>query len=240
MTCRTAIQRRAPIPSPSATGRPQPDRPPTRRRRPARAVIGSLAVTLLLLSGSGTAADAQAATEGAQSLVEAALHDTAQVFGAGQLSRAEATERLRGLLDHYVDLPRVGRDSLGTYWRRATPEQQATFLALFESLLCAGYSGSVAKIGSTLQFGPIVVVERDDAVTVVRAEVQLSDGPRQTVLFMVGRSDDGAYRITDVIAAAISLSKLLSADFAGVLRTNGGQFSALIQAMEHKLAVTAP
>ncbi len=153
MTCRTAIHRRAPTTAPSGTDQPPLDPPRARRRRTAPAVIGSLAAALLVLAGPGTAG-AQAATEGAQRLVEAALHDTTQVFGHGQLSHAEATERLRGLLDHYVDLPRVGRDSLGTYWRRATPEQQAAFLALFENFLCAGYSGSIAKLGGALQFGP--------------------------------------------------------------------------------------
>ncbi len=74
----------------------------------------------------------------------------------------------------------------------------------------------------------------------VRTDVQLSEGSRHTVLFMVGRSDDGSYRITDVVAAAISLSKLLNADFGGVLRSNGGQFNALIEALEHKIAATAP
>ncbi|MBI3517678.1 MAG: ABC transporter substrate-binding protein [Proteobacteria bacterium] len=225
--------------APNGPDTPPSDRPASRRRRTVPAMIGSLAAVLLVLAGPGTA-DAQAATEGAQRLVEAALHDTAQVFSQGQLSRAEATEQLRGLLDHYVDLPRVGRDSLGTHWRRATPEQQATFLALFESFVCAGYSGPIAKLGGALQFGPTAVVEHDGAVTVVRTDVQLSEGPRHAVLFMVGRSDDGAYRINDVVAAAISMSKLLSADFAGVLHTNGGQFNALIEALEHKLAVSAP
>ena len=189
---------------------------------------------------AGWAAAARAATEPAQHVVEAALRDTAAVFSQGPLSRAEAAARLRDLIDHYVDLPRVGRDSLGAHWRRATPEQQAVFLELFESFLCAGYSGSVVKLGGALTFGPTAVVERDDVVTVVRADVQLADGPRQPVLFLVGRSDDGSYRIMDVVAAAISMSRMLSADFTAVLRSNNGQFGALIEALEHKVTATTP
>jgi phospholipid transport system substrate-binding protein len=242
MTCRTAIDRRARTPVGGAARLAVPDRlaAPAARPAPARRRWPAIALTAALLALAGAAGAAEAATEPAQTVVEAALRDTAQVFGQGPLTRAEASERLRDLIDHYVDLPRVGRDSLGAHWRRATPEQQAVFLALFESFLCTGYSGSVVKMGGGLEFGPTSVVERDDAVTVVRTDVQLAEGSRHAVLFMVGRSDDGTYRIMDVVAAAISMSKLLSADFSAVLRTNGGQFDALIGALERKLTVTTP
>src|SRR5260221_7556756 len=77
MTGRTAIHRRAPTTAPGGTDQPPLDPPRARRRRTAPAVIGSLAAALLVLAGPGTAG-AQAATEGAQRLVEAALHDTTQ------------------------------------------------------------------------------------------------------------------------------------------------------------------
>jgi len=234
MTCRTAIHR------PRAA-----DFQPTelaaltatvRRRRGLRLLLGGLTAVALVLAGWATA-HAAPVGDPAQGVVDAALHDTTQVFGRAQLSRAEASAGLRALLDHYVDLPRVGRQSLGAHWRGATPEQQAAFLAVFERFPCAGYSNSVTKLGE-LRFGPTAVVERDDSVTVVRTDVQMADGP-QPVFFMVGRSDDGSYRIMDVVAAAISLSRLLSADFGAVLRHNGGQVSALIGALEHKVELAS-
>jgi phospholipid transport system substrate-binding protein len=206
------------------------------RRRP---FIAGLLLGLLI----GWAVPALAATDessdAARLLVEAAIQDTVQVLGAPQHSRSETTERLRTLLDRYVDLPRVGRDSLGSYWRRATAEQQAGFLALFENFLVAGYSSSAAKLGA-IRFGPTSVVERSGGVTVIQSDVQLSDGGAAPVLFLVGRADDGSYRVVDVIAAAISLSRLLSADFGAVLRSNGGRFDALIDALQQKLAATEP
>ncbi len=243
MTCRAAIHRPPAADRPAVVFVPSATRLDRLMRARRRAAWGWLLSTLAALAlGLASAGSAPAATadDPAQLLVEAALHDTVQVFGPGPASQTERTQRLRALLDRYVDLPRIGRDSLGTHWRRATPEQQGAFLMLFEDLLSATYaaSASVAKVGS-LRFGAPAVVERDDAVTVVRADVQMSDGAPLPVLFLVGRSDDGSYRITDVVAAAISMSRLLSADFVGVLHTNGGQFNALIDAMEHKLATTA-
>lgn len=262
MTCRTAIRGRPAIAratprGPVSAGTAQDghgsqpfDGPPGRRpgavrasapslrivRRTRDGILGLLAGLLIggIVPGFAAAADDH---EGARRLVDAALEDTRQVFAEPELSRAEIAQRLRALLDRYVDLPRVGRDSLGAYWRRATQEQQAGFLALFESFLAAGYSGSMVKLGN-IQFGPSSVIDSADDVTVVQTDVQVAAGDKLPVLFMVGRADDGSYRVVDVVAAAISMSKLLSADFGAVLRTNGGRFDALIDALEQKLSVT--
>jgi len=232
MTCRTAIHRSVP----HAAGASVIARSTRRRRQRGLGwLVGSVTLLGVGLIGLGVARAAPG-DDPAQRVVDAALQDTLQVFGSqATLSREDVTVRLRGLLDHYVDLPRVGRDSLGAHWRRATPDQQAAFLAVFERFLCVGYAGSAVRMGG-LRFGPTAVVDRDDGVTVVRTDAQLSDGSAQPVLFMVGRSDDGSYRITDVVAAAISMSRLFSADFVAVLRNNGGQFDALIDALTSKLA----
>jgi phospholipid transport system substrate-binding protein len=241
MTCRTAIRGRpviaieeAPRPA-SADAVRAPIWARRIRRRAHAGFLGLLAG--LLIGGIAPGAAAAEDHENARRLVDAALKDTLQVFAAPQLSRAEMTQRLRALLDRYVDLPRVGRDSLGAYWRHATQEQQAGFLALFESFLVTGYSGSVVKLGA-IRFGPTSIVDSGDGVTVVQTDAQIVGGETHPVLFMVGQSDDGSYRVVDVVAAAISMSKLLNADFGAVLRNNGGRLDALIDALEHKLSVT--
>ena len=237
MTCRTALRKRPRTAVVSeiltihafVSARRDP-----RRRRGLIAMAG--AALALLLAWSGAHADEPG--DAAVKLVNAALADTSKVFADPQQSRAEATARLRALIEHYVDLPRVGQESLGAHWRRATPEQQAAFVALFERFLANGYSGSVAKFAG-LRFGAPAVTERSDAATVVRADVQVPDGTVFPVLFTVARGDDGSWRMTDVVAAAISMSKLLSADFGAFLRSNGGRFDALLDALEHRVSASA-
>ncbi len=236
MTCRTAIRRRTAGAAATTAAAPVH----THRRGRARLgwILGGLAALGLVLAGFGVARAAPAA-DPAQQVVDAAIADVTQIFGQPSLTRADAAAQLRTLLDRYVDLPRIGRDSVGAHWRRAAPEQQAAFLTLFESFLCAGYSGSVTRFGSVL-FGPTVIVETSDATTVVRTDALVIDSPPQPVFFTVGRAEDGAWRITDVVAASISFTRLLSADFGAVLRTNGGEFRALIELLERKLAATNP
>lgn len=241
MTCRMAIRSR-PGNARNRMGRSAaivPFRAPGQRRgltRCARDGILGLLAGLLISSAPSVAATADG-PEPAVKLVDAAIQDTLQLLGTSQLTRAEAIQRLRTLLDRYVDLPRVGRDSLGSYWHHASTEQQAGFLALFESFLADGYSGSVVKMGS-LHFGQPTVVEHAGDVTVVRTDVELSGGGAVPVLFMVGQCDDGSYRVVDVVAAAISMSKLFNADFGAVLRNNGGRFDALIDALGRKVSAT--
>jgi ABC-type transporter MlaC component len=241
MTCRTARRGRSGTAAlnqhrPALRAVPRHDDSPPSGKRTRRGIGGLLFGLMVGWAAPGFAATDEAG-DAARRLVDAAIQDTVQVLGAPATSRSDATERLRTLLDRYVDLPRIGRDSLGTYWRRATAEQQTGFLALFESFLAAGYSSSVAKLGA-IRFGPTTVVESGDGLTAIQSDVQLGDGTSAPVLFLVGRSADGSYRVVDVIAAAISLSKLLSADFGAVLRSNGGQVDALINALQQKLTVT--
>jgi phospholipid transport system substrate-binding protein len=205
------------------------------RRRRAALVMMAGAALAVFLAWTQARAD-EPALDGAITLVNAALADTGKVFADPNQSRAEAAARLRELLDHYVDLPRVGQDSLGSHWRKATPEQQAAFVALFERFLANGYSGSVAKFGG-LQFGTPAITERSERATGVRVDVT-ADGAVYPVLFSVGRSDDGSYRVTDVVAASISMSRLLSDDFGAYLRANGGRFDALLDALDKRVATT--
>jgi phospholipid transport system substrate-binding protein len=205
-----------------------------RRRRALVAMTG--AALALLLAWTHVRAEEP---DRAVMLVNAALADTAKVFSDPKQSRAEAAAHLRALIDHYVDLPRVGQDSLGAHWRRATQEQQAAFVALFERFLANGYSGSVAKFGG-LRFGTPSVTERAEHATGVRVEVTVPDGSAYPVLFTVARGDDGSYRVTDVVAVSISMSRLLSDDFGAFLRANDGRFDALLSALDKRVAATTP
>lgn len=237
MTCRTALRNRprtAVLTQVLTIHAFVSERRDPRRRRSLMALAG--AALALLLAWSGARADEPG--DPAVRLVSAALADTGKVFADPQQTRAQATDGLRALLERYVDLPHVGQDSLGGHWRRATAEQQAAFVALFERFLATGYSSSVAKLGG-LRFGTPAVTERSDAATVVRADVQASDGSVYPVLFTVARGDDGNWRVTDVVAAAISMSKLLSADFGAFLRANGGRFDALLDALERRATASA-
>ncbi len=204
-----------------------------RRRRAAIAMAG--AALAILLAWTHARADEP---EPAVKLVSAALADTGKVFADPTQTRAEATARLRELIDHYVDLPRVGQDSLGAHWRRATPEQQAAFVALFERFLANGYSGSVAKLGG-LRFGTPTVTERAGRATGVKVEVTTSDGGVYPVLFAVACGDDGSCRVSDVVAGPISMSRLLGDDFGAFLRANDGRFDALLAALDKRVAATA-
>lgn len=237
MTCRTALRNRprtAVLTQVLTIHAFVSARRDPRRRRNLMAMAG--AALALLLAWSSARADEPA--DPAIRLVSAALAETGKVFADPQQTRAQATDRLRSLIEHYVDLPRVGQESLGAYWRRATPEQQTAFVALVERFLANGYSGSVSKFGG-LRFGAPAVTDRSDAATVVRTDVQVPDGTVYPVLFTVARGDDGSWRVTDVVAAAISMSKLLSADFGAFLRSNGGRFDALLDALEHRVAASA-
>src|SRR5215813_362872 len=133
MTCRTAVRSRPKTAVMTqvltrhafVAGRRDP------HRRRALVAMAGAALAMFLAWTHARAEEPDPAIQ----LVNAALAETGKLFADPSQPRAQAAARLRELLEHYVDLARVGQQSLGAYWRKATPEQQAAFVGLFERFI---------------------------------------------------------------------------------------------------------
>jgi phospholipid transport system substrate-binding protein len=204
----------------------------------------------MLLVGLPFAARAEAPTvpaagEAPAQFVDIALHETLSALATPSEAAPSRSERLRAVLIRYFDVAEVGRNSVGPAWQLVAPAQQADFLATFESFLVASYVGALGR-ASDLSFGPshvIVASAAEPAVakaaiarTLVRVDVLSAEGPPHPVLIALSRADDGSYRIVDVSAEAVSLGRLLSADFGAFLRRNGGRLDALVTVLRDKIA----
>ncbi|MBI3517450.1 MAG: ABC transporter substrate-binding protein [Proteobacteria bacterium] len=167
----------------------------------------------------------------------------AMPVGAAMPTRSE---QLRLTITRYFDVAQLGRNSVGAAWQLIPPAQQADFLVTFENFLVTNYIGALTRPGELTFSRPRVINDAasgaplpGDGRTVVRVDVQSSEGPPRPVLVALARRDDGSYRIVDVTAEAISLGNVLAADFSSFLRRNGGRLEALIGALHQKIASRA-
>ena len=238
---RTAWQRAPDGLRPGARRVPRPAWRALPRRPAARRVLAGLVGVLLSLAVVGLAL-AEDGSEPARRVAEAAIAAGVQAFAKPdpsqpELSGPEAQRRLRVLIDQHVDIPRIARSILGRHWRAAATEQQDTFLALFETYLINAFAGAAANMAG-VTFGPVSVIEAGDALTVVRTDMRLAGEPPRPVLIALGRADDGSWRILDVVAEAISLTKTMGADFSAFLRLNGGKLEVLNATLQQRLTVS--
>jgi phospholipid transport system substrate-binding protein len=149
---------------------------------------------------------------------------------AGSLEQRE--QQFRGILAQNFDVPFIGRFVLGQHWRRATPQQQADYLALFEDFLVLTYSRRLGGYtGETLS----IVGERpaNDRDTVVRTRIDRPSGAPIDADWRV-RLIDGHFKIIDIEVAGVSMALTQRSEFASVIGRNG--LNGLIEVLRARAA----
>ena len=155
---------------------------------------------------------------------------TAVVNGNGSL--AQKGDQLQQLVNQIVAVDQVGNYVLGRYASVATAAQHAQFLSLFHQLLSynityqiKAYQGITFTVNGASTMGNDTVVD----TTITRPGQAPAD---------VGWAVDevnGSPKIVDVIVAGTSLRITTRNDYASVITSNGGQFSALLTAMQGQI-----
>ncbi len=128
-----------------------------------------------------------------------------------------------------VDVDAVGRFCLGRFWRQATPEQQKTYLALFQEVLISNITAKLGEYqGVRFTMGRTRPQDEDQVVATV---VDRPNSAPATVEWVVTQPA-ATPRIVDVIAEGTSLRITQRSDYAAYLQRNGNSIDALLAAMK--------
>jgi phospholipid transport system substrate-binding protein len=181
-------------------------------------------------------ARAEADTARAAAFIKATGQEMATLIG-GAPTAAEKRRRLQPFIDRVVDVDGVARFCLGRHWRRATPEQQETYVRLFHRVLL---NNVVARMGDYQHTEIRVVIgqpeARDDGVHVPTI-LERTGNPPARVTWVV--STDGAPRIVDVMAEGTSLRLTVRSDYNAFLARHGESIDALIDALREQTSQAA-
>ena len=148
------------------------------------------------------------------------------------LTDAERAERFRALLLEHFDVPQIAQYVLGRYWRVATPEEQAEYLQLFEDYLVSSYSQRFAEYTGEA-FEVVSSRTQSDNLELVRSYVVTRSGEKAKLDWIIERQD-GTLLILDLKVEGLSMSETHRSEFASVIQNNGGQVSALLDALRKK------
>jgi phospholipid transport system substrate-binding protein len=200
--------------------------------------IGTVVATSGLGTQAARAASGDAAAAGnadqARRFVINLADKAIAVMADRALGDAQRKDRFRDLFVASFDLPTIGREVLGRFWRLASQAQQAQFLALFEReqvLVWAGrfklYSGQTLTVDSA---------EPDAPGQDWRVEAHLNGAADQpiAVVWKIAQKD-GIWRVSDLVIEGVSMALTMRQDFASVLSANGGKIDALLAAMQKKI-----
>jgi phospholipid transport system substrate-binding protein len=145
--------------------------------------------------------------------------------------------RFRELFHADFDCPGIARFVLGRYWRNASEEEQQEFVRLFEEYVVFVYTARLSNFGG--QAFKIRGSHSDGDGVIVSTDV-ISPGstaPLRIDWRLV--SDNGAYKISDVVVEGVSMMVTQRSEFASIVQRNGGQVRSLLAMMREKTASTA-
>lgn len=184
-----------------------------------------------ILAGGG--AQAQGVDRATAFVKQTGDQMVAVVNGPGGLP--EKRQALTQIVDSSADVEGVARFCLGRFWRTATPEQQARYLAAFHNVLVSNIS---AKLGEYR--GVRMNVQRgrqQDGDAVVTTIVERPNNPPATVDWVIGQPAANP-KLIDVVAEGTSLRLTQRQDYASYLSRNNNNIDALIVAMNQQVTRT--
>jgi len=143
---------------------------------------------------------------------------------------------VRNIVTEAFDFDEASRRTLGRAWAERTPEERASFKALFVDLLdraylrrLEGWDGQRIVVGDE-------VLDSDRAT--VRAVIVARDGDQTPMEYLMRRCDDGRWRVIDVNVGGASLLGNYRAQFNRLMQ-NGG-FAHLMEKLQAKVTSLQP
>jgi phospholipid transport system substrate-binding protein len=158
-----------------------------------------------------------------------AITELAVTQGASDKDRAA---KLKPILEQYFDMPGIAKYMLGSYWRKATPDEQSGFTAALTDFLALSYGKRFATYtGHEMAIGR--VRDDGDGLSTVFSMVKLPSGEEARVDWII-LSQDSSYKISDVKVEGLSLADTHRQEFASVISSNGGSVAKLIEVLKKK------
>ncbi|UFN49560.1 ABC transporter substrate-binding protein [Roseomonas sp. OT10] len=154
-----------------------------------------------------------------------------------QAAVAQRRQQVAAVLRRAVDVEGVGRFVLGRWWRQASPAEQQEYMRLFEETLIRNLSARFGEYqGVRFSLGRSQQRTEDDAL--VNTVVERPNSPAFSLDWRVGEVN-GQPRVVDVYAEGTSLRLTQRSEYSAVISRNGGQVSALLDAMRGQIAQLA-
>jgi phospholipid transport system substrate-binding protein len=187
----------------------------------------------MVLFGWTAAPAAQASADPTAFIKEVSNKAITEMEPAATETDQQRAAKLKPLLEQYFDMPSIARYMLGSYWRKATPDEQAQFTSVLTDFLALAYGKRFANYtGHEMEIGR--VRDEGDGRSVVFSTVKLPSGDPARVDWTVQQTDT-SYKIEDVKVEGLSLADTHRQEFASVISSNGGSIGKLIEILKKKV-----
>jgi phospholipid transport system substrate-binding protein len=203
-----------------------------------RGLLTGLAFGAALALAARSARHAYAAADGDAAAARAFVADVAAKGIAVMADKAlDDKARLQQFHDLFVasfDLPTIGRQVLGRYWKVASPEQQGEFLKLFEQQQLLTWASRFKSYDGQTLTTQSADVDASGSWRVASL-IDHPGGNAPVALEWRVMPAAGAWHVVDLVIQGASMAMTLHQDFASVIEANGGKIEPLLAALQKKI-----
>ena len=140
------------------------------------------------------------------------------------------------IMETYFDVEGITRFTAGRYWRVASKEQRNAYEEVFRGILLSEASNRFDQI-LTFSFTPTNAQARGDKLILVTGIAKDNSGQIHDtkIVWRVAAQAGKPMKIIDLEIENISMLKTQQDENTALIKRNGGDFDALIQAMRTRL-----
>ncbi len=194
----------------------------------------SLALLCLMVLVSATSLKAQPPKTPEQMFVYKVAEDVLEVIKAHP-SSSEASQKLEGVFNQYVDIDWVGRFVLGRHWRAASDTQRQEFSDSYRRFMVSSYTKRLQKYsGQHYEVSAPRDLGKDRSALTM--EVFQPSGSPILIDYKIREDGDG-FKIYDLVVEGVSLISTQRSEFDAVVNRRGLDY--LIKALKKKTSKSA-
>ena len=191
----------------------------------------SIIFAFFVLLGATTANGA--ADQDAQTFIQDVAQKAFTTVSANNISDNDRNEKFRQVFVSSFNIPEMGKFVLTRHWLKATAAQQKGFLKEFEDMQVLTW-GRRFKDYNGIRLETLGAVRESDAGWLVDSRIIQTRGEPIPVQWRVRPDGEGNIRITDIIAAGVSMTLTFRDEYSNSLQRSGGNVDALLSAMRAK------
>lgn len=193
-----------------------------------------LSFLLIAALGGPAPAQAQIAPEAAKTFIQSMGDQAIAILQQKSMSLEQREDRFRDILADGFAIPLIGKFVLGSLWPKATPEEQALYLSLFQEWIVktyairfGGYSGEKFSVTDTK-------INDQDKDVLVGTRIDRPEGKPSVMASWRVRQIDGKPKIVDIQVDGVSMLVTHRSEFSAV-GTNGGM-NAILNSLKQRIA----
>ena len=178
---------------------------------PARLPLAfaALALAAPALAASGDAADRLARYD-----------DGVIAIMKAKLPLAQRIERFEPLVKSYYDMPAIASLVVGPAWATTNASDKAAAIAALTRHSAVSLARNFTSYGGE-RFTIDPAVQARGTAQMVKLTIAGSSGGGDTLLYRMGRGQDGQWRIVDVVSGGVSQLAVQRADLASIVASGG-------------------